>query len=102
MSEPLLLLTGGDVERVLTPDACIAAVAAAFVQLDEGRAAAPGILGMHADEGSFHVKAGFLSLDRPYFAAKLNANFPGNGARHGLPTIQGAVMLFDASNGVPL
>jgi ornithine cyclodeaminase/alanine dehydrogenase-like protein (mu-crystallin family) len=44
------------------------------------------------------VKAGFLADDRPYFAAKLNANFPGNGAR-GLPTIQGAVMLFDAADG---
>ena len=62
----------------------------------------PGILGMHAGDGSFHVKAGFLTLDRPYFAAKLNANFPQNRARHGLPTIQGAVILSDARNGVPL
>jgi len=54
---------------------------------------------MHAEEGSFHVKAGFLRLDRSYFAAKLNANFPGNGARHGLPTIQGAVLLYDARDG---
>src|SRR4029079_19038260 len=39
---------------------------------------------------------------RPYFAAKLNANFPQNAALHGLPTIQGAVILSDASNGAPL
>jgi len=57
---------------------------------------------MHAGDGSFHVKAGFLTLDRPYFAAKLNANFPQNGARHALPTIQGVVILSDAANGVPL
>jgi len=57
---------------------------------------------MHAGDGSFHVKAGFLTLDRPYFAAKLNANFPQNGKRHGLPTIQGVVILCDAANGVPL
>jgi len=29
----------------------------------------------------------------------LNANFPGNPSAHGLPTIQGVVGLFDATNG---
>jgi len=97
-----LLLSRSEVERLLTPDLCIAAVEEAFGLLARGEVPPPGILGMHAGEGSFHVKAGFLTLDRPYFAAKLNANFPGNGARHGLPTIQGAVLLSDASNGTPL
>ena len=97
-----LMLTRADVERLLTPDACIAAVEDAFRQLADGTAPSPGILGMHGGEGSFHVKAGFLALDRPYFAAKLNANFPQNAALHGLPTIQGAVILSDASNGAPL
>jgi len=97
-----LLLSRADVEALLTPGVCIAAVEGAFRQLAEGKVPPPGILGMHAGEGSFHVKAGFLTLDRPYFAAKLNANFPQNGPRHGLPTIQGAVILSDAANGVPL
>ena len=96
------LLGRADVERLLTPAACIAAVEDAFRQHALGNASPPGILGMHAEEGSFHVKAGLLAADRPYFAAKLNANFPQNGARHGLPTIQGAVILFDAEKGVPL
>lgn len=97
-----MLLSRAEVERLLTPDLCIAAVEEAFRLLAQGKVPPPGILGMHAGEGSFHVKAGFLTLDRPYFAAKLNANFPQNGARHGLPTIQGAVILSDASNGAPL
>ena len=97
-----ILLSRLDVERLLTPDACIAAVEDAFRQLAGGEVPAPGILGMHADDGSFHVKAGFLGLDRRYFAAKLNANFPHNAARHGLPTIQGAVMLSDAVDGALL
>ena len=91
-----LLLGRSDVERLLTPDACIAAVEDAFRQHALGKVPAPGILGMHARMGGFHVKAGFLG---EYFAAKINANFPGN---TGLPTIQGAVMLFDATNGKPL
>jgi alanine dehydrogenase len=35
-------------------------------------------------------------------AIKTNANFPDNRAKHGLPTIQGALLLFDAGNGAPL
>jgi ornithine cyclodeaminase/alanine dehydrogenase-like protein (mu-crystallin family) len=97
-----LLLSGADVERLLTPEVCIAAVEEAFRQLGEGRVPPPGILGMHHGEGSFHVKAGFLTGKRAYFAAKLNANFPQNGSRHGLPTIQGAVLLSDAADGRPL
>ena len=97
----LLFLSAADVERVLTPHLCIDAVEDAFRQLAQGGIPAPGILGLHAGEGSFHVKAGLLNADRPYFAAKVNANFPGN-PRHGLPTIQGVVYLCDASNGAPL
>ena len=96
-----LVVSRADVEKLLTPEVCIAAEDA-FRQLGEGKVPPPGILGMHGGDGSFHVKAGFLTLDRPYFAAKLNANFPQNGPRHGLPTIQGAVILADAANGVPL
>jgi ornithine cyclodeaminase/alanine dehydrogenase-like protein (mu-crystallin family) len=97
-----LLLSRSTVERLLTPDECIAAVEDAFRQYALGKTPAPGILAMHVQDGSFHVKAGLLRLDRPYFAAKLNANFPHNGARQGLPTIQGIVALCDAANGVPL
>jgi ornithine cyclodeaminase/alanine dehydrogenase-like protein (mu-crystallin family) len=96
-----LLLDRADVERLLTPAACIAAVEDAFGALARAEVPAPGILGMHAEAGSFHVKAGFLDAERPCFAAKINSNFPGN-AERGLPTIQGAIVLFDASDGVPL
>jgi ornithine cyclodeaminase/alanine dehydrogenase-like protein (mu-crystallin family) len=97
-----LLLSRSDVERLLTPDECIAAVEDAFRQHALGKTPAPGILGLHAQDGSFHIKAALLTLDRPYFAAKTNANFPHNGARHGLPTIQGVVVLCEAVKGLPL
>ena len=98
----VLLLSRSNVERLLTPDECIAAVEDAFRQHALGRTPSPGILGMHVPDGSFHIKAASLSPDRQYFAAKLNANFSQNGTRHGLPTIQGVVALCDASNGLPL
>jgi alanine dehydrogenase len=101
-SRETLLLTQSDVAALLTMDECIAAVEAAFLAYGEGRAGTPGILGMHAARGGFHIKAGFLDAGRSYFAAKLNANFPENPARFQMPTIQGAVVLCDADNGFPL
>jgi alanine dehydrogenase len=93
------LLSGEDVRAVLSPHVCIAAVEDAFRRLALGEVPDPAILAMHAKEGAFHVKAGLLTAERPYFAAKINANFPRNGERSGLPTIQGAVLLFDAADG---
>ena len=81
-----LLFSRSDVERLLTPDACMAAVEDAFRQHALGKAPPPGILSLHAEDGGFHIKAALLTLDQPYFAAKTNANFPHNGPRHGLPT----------------
>jgi ornithine cyclodeaminase/alanine dehydrogenase-like protein (mu-crystallin family) len=99
---PTLLLSRADVVASLSLDECIAAVENAFRMAGRGEAPAPGILGYHVDSGGFHVKAAALSLSRPYFAAKLNANFSGNRRRFGLPTIQGIVALFDAENGRPV
>jgi ornithine cyclodeaminase/alanine dehydrogenase-like protein (mu-crystallin family) len=45
------------------------------------------------------VKTAGLGGDHPRYAAKINANFPANPARHGLPTIQGVVALQDAADG---
>ncbi len=97
-----LLLTRSDVEQLLTLDECIAAVEDAFRRHAIGDAGAPGVLGIHVEGGSFHIKAAALAQDRKYFAAKLNANFPQNGALHGMPTIQGVLALCDAANGLPL
>jgi alanine dehydrogenase len=100
-----LVLTRDDVRRLLPVETCIEAVEAAFRDHAGGRSIPPGVLGSHVTGGGFHVKtAGLLGAEgeRPTFAAKVNANFPSNPTRHGLPTIQGIVVLFDAENGRPL
>jgi alanine dehydrogenase len=93
-----LLLTRKDVAELMPLNECVQVVEEAFRLQGEGRAPAPGVLGVHAQGGGFHIKTGILPLGRNYFAAKTNANFPGNPAR-GLPTIQGVILLFDADNG---
>ena len=97
-----LLLTRRDVADLLPMDACIEAVEHAFRLHGDGRAHPPGVLGVHGLGGGFHIKAGILELDRRYFAAKTNANFPDNPLRYELPTIQGIVFLADADRGSPL
>ena len=96
-----LLLTRRDVTALLSQEDCIAAVERAFRLRGEGRTSPPGVLGIHVEGGGFHVKAATLHAGRTYFAAKLNANFPGN-RRFDLPTIQGVVALCDAKTGVLL
>jgi len=91
----VVVLSGSDVAALLTLDDCIGAVEQSFREYAEGRVRA-GILSMHEEEGAFHVKAATTGR---YFAAKTNANFPGNPAKHGLPSIQGVILLFDATNG---
>ena len=98
----MLFLDSGDVRALLTIGECITAVEQAFRLHGEGKTPKPGVLGVHAAHGAFHIKAGILDLGRPYFAAKTNANFPGNVERYGLPTIQGVIALFDAERGTPL
>lgn len=101
-AEDVLLLTAEDVRKLLTMDECIVAVERAFRLYGEGKACPPAVLSVHAQNGTFHVKSGILSLSRPYFAAKVNGNFPDNRARFGLPTIQGVIVLCDAEKGSPL
>jgi alanine dehydrogenase len=97
-----LVLTRREVCELLTLDECIDAVEAAFRLHAEGKSLAPGVLAVPSSEGGFHVKAAGLERGRVYFAAKVNANFPGNPRRHGLPAIQGVIVLCDAEDGRPL
>src|SRR5262245_10335673 len=61
-----------------------------------------GYWGVPTEDGGFHIKAAGLRGVQSYFAAKINGNFANNAQRFALPTIQGTVMLADASNGTPL
>jgi len=101
-SDEILLLTSTEIKSLLTLDDCIGAVEHAFCAQVEGRTVPPAVLSMHTESGGFHVKAGLLELDRLYFAAKVNENFPENISRFGLPTIQGVIVLCDGGNGAPL
>lgn len=97
-SDGTLLLTRRNVAELLGIEECMAAVERAFRLYGEGKTQTPRILGVHAANGGFHIKAGIMDLDGSYFVAKTNANFPNN-RKIGLPTIQGLIVVCDAADG---
>ena len=98
-STETLLLTRRDVANLLTITECMVAVENALGLHANGKMMPPKVSGIHVDDGGFHIKAGVLTSDKIYFAAKTNANFPNNSIQHGLPTIQGVIVVCDGRNG---
>jgi alanine dehydrogenase len=94
-----LLIQRSQVQSLLSIEECIDAVEQVFKLRALGKAPAPAILGVHAAQGAFHIKAGILDCGAHYFVSKTNANFPNNKTLHGLPTIQGIIVVSDAENG---
>ena len=98
-AESTLLLNRTDVQKLLSLTECVAAVERVFRLQGEGKIPSSGILGVRTQSGGLHVKIACLSGAKNYIVAKLNTNFAQNYARFGLPTIQGAIVLYDADNG---
>jgi ornithine cyclodeaminase/alanine dehydrogenase len=96
-----LLLTRDDLNQLLDLDDYLEVVEAAFRAYALGRSLPPALMHVEADGGEFHIKAGGLRLDRPYFALKANGGFFNN-ARFEMPPIQGVILLCDAESGYPL
>src|SRR5205085_1000674 len=88
----ITVLSRADVAALMTFGDYVEAVAEAFRLHTEGRAVLPPAMEIRGDGGAFHVKGARLG---DYVAVKTNSNFPDNPNR-GLPTIQGAILLFDA------
>lgn len=97
-----VILSRKEVADLLTIEECMESVEAAFKMFAEGKASAPKVLGLHTADGGLHIKAGVMNLNSHYIVAKMNSNFPGNPGKFQLPTIQGAIAVFNADNGVLL
>ena len=97
-----MILTAQDVAVLLPMSECIEAVESAFAMHARRETKPPHVLGIPLEGGGFHIKAAAADLNGSFFAAKVNANFPDNAARFGMPTIQGILLLFDAVHGAPL
>ena len=94
-----LVLSRRDIAVWMQVGDYLEAVETGFRAAAEGKAHSPPPMEIEGDGGTFHGKGASLQLDRLYVALKLNGNFPGNPERLGLPTIQGAILLFDGGTG---
>jgi ornithine cyclodeaminase/thiomorpholine-carboxylate dehydrogenase len=95
----VLMLSGGEVERLLDPDALVDALADAFAALSDGRVDAP-------PRNQVTAPAGFLlamPAHRPGgpIGVKLVSVFEGNRDR-GIPSHLALVALFDEETGAPV
>jgi ornithine cyclodeaminase/alanine dehydrogenase-like protein (mu-crystallin family) len=99
---PVVILSRSDVAALMTPADYLEAVEAGFRGLHEGAAQMPPPWHIDGDGGGFHGKGASLRAEKLYVALKLNGNFPGNRASSGLPTVQGAILLFDGETGSAL
>ncbi|UXI70474.1 ornithine cyclodeaminase family protein [Tahibacter amnicola] len=91
-----LLLTGHTLSRHLGAADYLAAVHDALVVMADASLQVPAVTHVLGEGGGVHVKTA-ASTRRAVI--KINANFPGNPAHAGLPTIQGVVALVDNTDG---
>ena len=99
---PIVVLQRQDVSSLLTLSDVIATVERAFGLYAEGKSLEPGLLHIDSPPGEFHVRASGLRLGRTFFGLKVNGSFFQNRTRHGLPNMQGDIILFDGDCGHPL
>lgn len=82
---------------------CIDAIARALCAHEAGQGRGPVSSGLVLPDGTVHAKSAAVEFgDRLFVAVKANVNLPGNLARTGRPTVQGALILFDGHTGQPL
>jgi alanine dehydrogenase len=101
-SSEIVLLSGCDLRRLLTPRIVIDALRDTYRALADNRGDQGRSVVFTIEGGSIHVKSGLLPGSHLAFASKVNVNLPDNARLRGLPTIQGIVVVSDARNGRPL
>jgi alanine dehydrogenase len=97
-----LLLNRSDVQELLSFEELLETMKSVFAAHARGETLGTGLIHGHGVGGEFHIKAGGLGGAKPYYAVKANGGFFKNQERLALPNIQGAIILFDASNGTPV
>jgi len=92
------ILTQDDVARLLPMDQAIERMRVAFGELSAGRVVMPMRTRVDTDHGDLHLMP--ACMNDSGLSVKMVLTYPGN-AQHGLPLIQGALMIFDPVTGTP-
>jgi ornithine cyclodeaminase/alanine dehydrogenase-like protein (mu-crystallin family) len=105
VSNATVVLNRSDIRSLIDFKDFLLAMEQVFRLHGGGQTLSTGLLHIDALDGEFHVKAGGIretTDNRAYFGVKVNGGFFHNEERYGLPSIQGCILLFDATTGSPL
>jgi alanine dehydrogenase len=105
VSNATVLLNRSDIRSLMNFKDFLDAMEQVFRLHGGGQTLSTGLLHIDALDGEFHVKAGGIQKNtnnRAYFGVKVNGGFFHNEERYGLPSVQGCILLFDATTGSPL
>jgi len=98
-----IILTRSQIVDLVDLGEYIETVEDAFRMYAEGKGVGIGMLHADITEGiEFHIKSGGITLNKPYFALKVNGSSFQNKKRYNLPNIMGAIILFDGDMIFPL
>src|SRR4051794_41643188 len=87
LSQPIILLSRGDLAGLMPFGAYVESVAEAFRLHAQGRTVLPALMHVPTEAGGFYVETG--GPPTGYVGFQANANFPNNCATKGPPTIPG-------------
>lgn len=101
MTAPLPILDEAALRRIVTPEAAVEVMRAAFRADGEGRTHVPAVINLHVPDarGEFHIKTAHID-GVPHIAVKVASGFHENPAK-GLPSGSGLMVLFEAATGLP-
>lgn len=105
LSNATVVLNRSDIRSLINFKDFLDAMERVFRLYGGGQTLSTGLLHIDSLDGEFHVKAGGIQKstdNRGYFGVKVNGGFFHNEERYGLPSIQGCILLFDATTGSPL
>jgi alanine dehydrogenase len=105
VSEATVVLNRSEIRSLINFKDFLHAMEQVFRLHGCGQTLSTGLLHIDALDGEFHVKAGGIQENtdnRATFGVKVNGGFFHNEERYGLPSIQGCILLFDATTGSPL
>ncbi|MDE2149785.1 MAG: ornithine cyclodeaminase family protein [Gammaproteobacteria bacterium] len=97
-----LYLRNDDIRALMSDDDWLEAAEDGLGAAAAGDALTAAPVHIPVEGGGIHVKSAAWLREMPAVTVKINANFPDNPRRRGLPTIQGVILLLDALDGTLL
>lgn len=97
----VLLLARKDLESVMNMRFCLGTVEEAFRELTLGNVSMPNrvLIALSRHDSHYFLMPAYVHGEKEALVTKAGTDSPNNPTKHGLPTVQAVVLLFDAEKG---